>query len=74
MEGFEDPEQGGVPYADYEAYLENFERYNDSVEVWQARADSLREKETACRALVEAHNLLGDSIRRRQEALREGRP
>jgi hypothetical protein len=70
MESYEDPDQGGVPQAEYRAYLESFERYNDSVAAWQARADSLRAMEGACRALVEAHNDLGDSIRRRQEALR----
>jgi hypothetical protein len=70
MESYEDPDRGGVPQAEYEAYLESFERYNDSVAAWQARADSLRAMEAACRALVEAHNRLGDSIRRRQEALR----
>lgn len=73
MESYEDPARGGVPQAEYNAYLESFERYNDSVSVWQDRADSLRAKEAACRALVEDHNALGDSIRRRQEALREGR-
>jgi len=72
-ESYEDPERGGVPEAEYRAYIESFERYNDSVAVWQERADSLRAKEAACRALVEAHNVLGDSIRRRQEALRENR-
>ncbi len=72
MESFEDPTRGGVPQAEYDAYLESFERYNDSVAVWQDRADSLRAKEAACRALVEDHNSLGDSIRRRQEALRDG--
>jgi len=70
MESFEDPEQGGVPQEIYGEYLESFERYNDSVAAWQARADSLRAMEAACRALVEAHNYLGDSIRRRREALR----
>jgi hypothetical protein len=70
MESYEDPDRGGVPQAEYEAYLRSFERYNDSVAVWQDRADSLRAKEAACRALIEDHNLLGDSIRRRQESLR----
>lgn len=72
MEGYEDPERGGVPQADYQAYLESFELYNDSVEAWQSRADSLRAMEAACRALVEAHNELGDSIRQRQEEMRAG--
>jgi hypothetical protein len=70
VESFEDSDRGGVPHEEYEAYLESFERYNDSVGVWQARADSLRLKEASCRALIEAHNALGDSIRQRQEAIR----
>ena len=72
MEGYEDPARGGVPQDDYAAYLESFDLYNDSVGAWQARADSLRAKEAACRALVESHNYLGDSIRRRQEEMRTG--
>jgi hypothetical protein len=67
MERFEDPEQGGVPQEIYSEYLESFERYNDSVDVWQERADTLQAKEDRCRALVEAHNQLSDSIRRVQE-------
>jgi hypothetical protein len=72
MESYQDPERGGVPQEEYQEYLESFELYNDSVGVWQLRADGLREKESACRVLVEAHNFLSDSIRRRQEAMREG--
>lgn len=67
VDGFEDPGQGGVPQADYSEYLENFELYNTSVENWQRRADTLQLNEARCRALVEAHNRLGDSIRRWQE-------
>ena len=65
--GYEDPDQGGVPQAAYQDYLETFEEYNDSVENWQPRADSLKVSEARCRTLVEAHNQLGDSIRRRRE-------
>jgi hypothetical protein len=70
MQGYEDPDRGGVPQAEYQAYLESFEAYNDSVAAWQSRADSLRAMEAACRALVEAHNELGDSIRQKQEEMR----
>lgn len=64
VEGYEDPAQGGgVPEADYEAYLETFDLYNSSVEDWKARADSLQAKEARCRASVEAHNQLADSVR-----------
>lgn len=72
-ESFEDPAKGGVPQPQYEAYMESFERYNDSVDVWQTRADSLRASEGRCRSLVEAHNALGDSIRKRQEEMRAGK-
>ena len=69
MEGFEDPDQGGVPQAEYHEYLQTFELYNDSVDAWQPRADSLQASEARCRALVEAHNALSDSVRRRREEL-----
>lgn len=71
VEAYEDPERGGVPQADYDAYLESFEIYNSSVERWQNQADTLQAREARCRALVEAHNELGDSIRAIQERWRE---
>jgi hypothetical protein len=73
MDAFVDPAQGGVPQADYHDYLVTFELYNSSVDVWQARADSLRANESACRALIEFHNALGDSTQRRREEILEGR-
>jgi hypothetical protein len=72
VDGYEDPEKGGVPQDDYQAYLERFEEYNDSVKEWQDRADSLQAHETRCRAIIEAHNRLGDSISSLQESYREG--
>ena len=60
---FEDPEQGGVPEAVYRQYLSVFSAYNDSVAVWQDRADALRESEERCRDLAQLHNTLGDSLR-----------
>jgi len=65
VRGFEDPAQGGVPGAEYEEYLSDFNRYNDSVAVWQNRADSLRNTEESCRTLAEIHNALQDSLRLR---------
>jgi len=62
VESFDDPELGGVPQPDYEEYLERFDRYNDLVREWQGQADTLQAREARCRALVEAHNLLADSI------------
>jgi hypothetical protein len=70
MENYQDPEQGGVPEEVYSEYLVTFELYNDSVGVWQDRADSLQAKEVRCRGLVEAHNHLSDSIRAVQEGWR----
>jgi hypothetical protein len=61
--GFEDPDQGGVPGDEYGEYLATFDRYNDSVAVWESRADALRATEAYCRVLAEAHNALQDSIR-----------
>jgi hypothetical protein len=72
VDGYEDPDQGGVPQDDYQAYLQRFEEYNDSVEEWQHRADSLQAHEARCRAIIQAHNYLGDSISALQESYREG--
>jgi hypothetical protein len=72
VDGFDDPALGGVPEDEYPEYMENFNLYNDSVAVWQARADTLRAKEAACRALVEAHNLLGDSLSQLREEINSG--
>jgi len=72
LRALEDPSQGGVPQARYPEYLEIFERYNDSVAVWEARSDALRANDGACRELVVGHNALGDSLRQRLEMRREG--
>ena len=61
VRGYED--DGGVPEEVYEEYLAVFDRYNEAVPRWEARADSLRDFEAECRALVETHNLLADSVR-----------
>jgi hypothetical protein len=73
VRAFEDPSQGGVPEARYPEYLEVFDLYNDSVAVWQGRADSLHTSEATCRLLVERHNLLSDSLRGRLQARRTDR-
>ncbi len=65
VRGFEDLDPGGVPGPEYPEYLALFDRYNDSVAVWQSRADSLRATEASCRSLAESHNTLQDSLRRR---------
>ena len=58
----------GVPADQYDDYLALFDSYNDSVRVWEGRSESLRARETACRNLVERHNILVDSLRLRVEA------
>ena len=71
-ESYEDPDQGGVPEAVYEEYLESFDLYNSSVELWQIRVDGLQALEARCRALVGAYNDLRDSVRVREEEIRGG--
>jgi hypothetical protein len=68
-DGYVDLEQGGVPQAEYHDYLVTFETYNDSVDAWQPRADSLRAREARCRALIGYYNELGDSIQKRREEI-----
>jgi hypothetical protein len=65
---FEALDERGVPEERYDEYLERFEAYNDSVIAWDARAETLQANEAACREIVEAHNALTDSVRRRVEA------
>lgn len=62
---FEAMDPRGVPEARYEEYVARFNAYNDSVSAWDTWVDSLRATEAACRVLVERHNLLSDSLRRR---------
>jgi DNA mismatch repair ATPase MutS len=64
---FEAMDARGVPEERYDEYLEHFEAYNDSVSSWEARAETLRVNELGCRELVESHNALTDSLRRRIE-------
>lgn len=68
VRAFEALDERGVPAERYEEYLELFDGYNDSVAAWERRADELRAAEEVCRALVEGHNTLSDSLRRRIEA------
>lgn len=65
VRAFEALDERGVPEREYEAYLETFDGYNDSVDVWEAQAESLRAAEEACRDVIETHNALGDSLRAR---------
>ena len=45
--------------------MERFQAYNDSVAEWETRAERLRTHESECRAIIEGHNALSDSLRRR---------
>ena len=65
VRNFEDADGGGVPEAEYPEYLAVFDAYNDSVAVWQTRADAVQAAEATCRAFAEAHNALRDSIQAR---------
>ena len=66
VDEFESGEGGArsVPAAQYEEYLETFERYNDSVAVWESREQRLRATEASCRETIETHNALSDSLQR----------
>ena len=46
----------------YPDYLELFDSYNDSVEVWEGRERRLRSAETACRETIEMHNSISDTL------------
>lgn len=70
---FESLDDRGVPAEQYEEYLEAFDDYNESVPLWEERADSLRARSEACRALVERHNTLADSLRTFIEQVETGR-
>lgn len=54
---------GQVPQNRYDEYMGVFDAYNDSVGVWEGRERRLRTAEAACRATIERHNALGDSLR-----------
>lgn len=62
VDSFEALDRRGVPAARYDEYLELFESYNDSVQVWEARERRLRAADESCRATIEAHNALSDSL------------
>ncbi len=64
VDDFESLPGRGVPAASYDAYMSVFEEYNDSVGVWEGRESRLRSSESACRATIQDHNLLTDSLQR----------
>ena len=67
VDAAEEPLPGGgrgVAAEGYDDYLVTFDRYNAAVGEWEEQAEEIREREGACRELVERHNLLADSLRR----------
>lgn len=68
VDSFEALDARGVPAHRYDDYLETFDSYNDSVEVWEGRERRLRATEESCRATIEHHNALSDSL---QQVLRD---
>lgn len=62
VDSFEALDVRGVPAEYYDQYLEIFDSYNDSVGVWEGRERRLRAAEESCRATIEEHNALSDSL------------
>lgn len=62
VDSFETLGGGGVPSDLYEEYLGTFEAYNDSVAAWEIRSERLLTAEASCRAVIEEHNAVSDSI------------
>ncbi len=62
VDSFETMNGTGVPARRYTEYLDIFDSYNDSVEVWGAREQRLRTVEVSCRSTIEGHNALRDSL------------
>lgn len=53
----------GVDARGYDEYLESFRDYNAAVGEWESQVSAIREREAACRRLVEEHNVMADSLR-----------
>jgi hypothetical protein len=51
-----------VPAGEYDAYLDAFDAYNESVQAWHARAEALQVVRDSCRHFAERHNTLVDSL------------
>jgi hypothetical protein len=62
VDSFEALGGGNVPGGVYNDYLGVFDSYNDSVAVWEVRSERLLTAEASCRAVIEEHNMLSDSI------------
>jgi hypothetical protein len=62
VDSFEALGDGRVPAGQYDEYLEVFDSYNDSVGAWEGRERRLRTVEESCRATIEEHNAVTDSL------------
>ncbi|HEX6306810.1 MAG TPA: hypothetical protein VFZ69_01415 [Longimicrobiales bacterium] len=63
VRGMEALDPRGVPADSYDIYMAAFDAYNDSVEAWPEREDSVRALDARCRDLALHHNALTDSLR-----------
>jgi hypothetical protein len=66
VEAAEQPLPGGGRGVDaqaYETYMADVGDYNAAVERWEAQGEEVEARDQECRALVERHNLLLDSLR-----------
>ena len=64
VDSFEALDIRGVAQEQYQSYLEIFNAYNDSVDIWGARERQLRAADTSCRNVILDHNSLRDSLQR----------
>ncbi len=71
VRAYEALDDRGVPGEQYDDYLSAFELYNESVEVWQRRADDLEASAAACTEQTQRHNALAEEVRARTEARAE---
>ena len=62
VDSFEALDIRGVAQERYQAYLEIFNAYNDSVGAWGARERQLRAADTSCRNVIVDHNSIRDSL------------
>lgn len=63
VRAYEGLDPRGVPQDSFEVYMDVFERYNEAVPRWKARAESLQAHSERCRRRTQAHNELADSLR-----------
>ncbi len=72
VDSFEALDIRGVAQEQYQAYLETFDAYNDSVDTWGARERQLRAADASCRNVILGHNSLRDSLQQVLTELRAG--